>query len=95
MTTLKELYHKIAEQELEKGRDLTKPDSESLDCLLHPEKYAPVVSSGDCTDCEEDAACVKSCDFDAIEKTPDGKVLIHPDKCRLRRLYRRLQAGPH
>lgn len=81
MTTLKELYHKIAKQELEKGRDLTRPDAESLDCLLHPEKYAPVISSGDCTDCDEDAACVKSCDFGAIEKTPDGKVLIHPDKC--------------
>jgi len=36
MKTLKELYHKIAEQEMERGRDIGKKEDESLDCLLHP-----------------------------------------------------------
>ncbi|MCM1256948.1 MAG: 4Fe-4S dicluster domain-containing protein [Roseburia sp.] len=82
MTTLKELYHKIARQELEKGRDITKQDEDqSLDCLLHPENYPPVIHTGDCVDCGEESACVKSCEFGAIEKTPEGKVRIHPESC--------------
>lgn len=82
MTTLKELYHKIAEQELEKGRDITVLDKDkSLDCLLHPEKYGPVVNTGDCRDCRDEGECVKSCEFGAIEKTPEGRVLIHPVQC--------------
>lgn len=82
MTTLKELYHKIAEQELEKGRDITKQEEDqSLDCLLHPESYAPVIHTGDCRNCEEDSECVKCCEFGAIEKTADGKVRIHPQSC--------------
>lgn len=78
MKTLKELYHKIAEQEMERGRDIGKKEDESLDCLLHPEKYAPVIHSGECRDCGPEAACIKSCDFGAIEKTGEGKVMIHP-----------------
>ena len=81
MKTLKELYHKIAEQEMERGRDIGKKEDESLDCLLHPEKYAPVIHSGECRDCGPEAACIKSCDFGAIEKTGEGKVMIHPKKC--------------
>lgn len=82
MTTLKELYHKIAEQELKKGRDITKQEEDqSLDCLLHPENYAPVVPNGECRDCEGEGECVKSCEFGAIEKTPEGKVTIHPESC--------------
>ncbi len=81
MKTLKELYHKIAEQEMERGRDIGKKEDESLDCLLHPEKYAPVIHSGECKDCGPEADCIKSCDFGAIEKTAEGKVMIHPLKC--------------
>ncbi len=82
MTTLKELYKKIAEQELERGRDITEKDEDkSLDCLLHPKKYAPVIHTGECGDCGEESACVKSCEFGAIEKTAEGKVLIHPNAC--------------
>ena len=81
MKTIKELYHKIAEQEMERGRDIGKKEDESLDCLLHPEKYAPVIHSGECRDCGPEAACIKSCDFGAIEKTGEGKVMIHPKKC--------------
>ncbi len=33
-----------------------------------------------CHHCD-DAPCIEQCAYDAIEKRPDGLVLIHPDKC--------------
>lgn len=81
MKTLEELYRKISEQELEKGRKLEAVcDSYSMDCLLHPEKYAPVVAKNSCDSCGTDSKCQSSCVFEAIKKI-DGKLYIDPQKC--------------
>lgn len=81
MKTLKELYQKILEQELEKGRKLEEVcDNYSMDCLLHPEKYAPVIAKNSCDSCGTDSKCQSSCVFDAIEKI-EGKFYIDPQKC--------------
>lgn len=81
MKTLKELYHKISEQELEKGRKLEEVcDSYSMDCLLHPKKYAPVVAKNTCDACGSESKCQSSCVFDAIEKI-ERKLYIDPKKC--------------
>lgn len=57
-------------------------DPYHLDCLLHPEKYAPVLKTEPCGEsCEFDHACQKSCVFDAIEEGEDGKLTIDPERC--------------
>jgi iron only hydrogenase large subunit-like protein len=57
-------------------------DKHQLDCLLNPKKYPPVVkiSKCDCTS-EQADACIKICEFDAIEKTADGDIDISMGKC--------------
>ena len=60
MKTLQELYREILEQEQEKGRDLTgEYDNYPMDCLLHPEKYAPVVAKGSCDSCGGESSQLK------------------------------------
>ena len=53
-----------------------------LDCLLHPEKYAPVWHTDpcDCTD-EGDARCVKHCLFSAIRRTENNDIIIDRNLC--------------
>ena len=81
METLQELYRKILKQERKKGRKLPEEyDDYPIDCLLDPKKYAPVVSVGNCDDCDGDGGCQDSCIFDALEKI-DGKIYIDPMKC--------------
>lgn len=81
MKTLQELYREILRQEQKKGRKLSgEYDEYPLDCLLNPEKYAPVTAVGDCGSCGTDSECQDSCIFDAIEKI-GGKIYIDPQKC--------------
>lgn len=81
MKTFQELYHGIIEQELKNGRKLTEEyDDYPMDCLLHPENYAPVIVAGDCNSCKTTGDCQDSCIFDAIEKI-NGKLYIDPQKC--------------
>lgn len=81
MKTFHELYLEILKQEAKGGRNLIEEyDPYHMDCLLHPEKYAPVIQQEACTDCGEDCACEASCVFDAITER-DGKILIDPEKC--------------
>ena len=47
---------------------------------MHPEEYAPVISTDTCTDCFE-RACQKSCIFDAIETGKEGELFINPSRC--------------
>lgn len=53
-----------------------------LDCLLHPEKYAPVWKNGRC-DCmhEGDASCTARCIFSAIGRDDRGQLVIDKDRC--------------
>lgn len=68
-------------EELEKIRR-EKFDSHQLDCLLHPDEYAPVWRVGDCSCTEEERAqCTEKCLFDALSKDGNGNVNINKDKC--------------
>ena len=52
-----------------------------MDCLLHPERFAPVVFAEDCEQCAYDQACRNSCIFDAFEEDEEGKIRINKEKC--------------
>lgn len=81
MKTFHELYLEILKQEAGNGRHLIEDyNPYHMDCLLHPEKYAPVIHTENCDECAYDRACVNSCIFDAIEEE-NGVFKINPDKC--------------
>lgn len=89
MQSFNELYNRLAqaavenrtEAELEKVRQLNF-DSHQLECLLHPENYAPVWRIGEC-DCSEtqSSECISNCLFEALDKDEQGNVIINPDRC--------------
>lgn len=82
MKTFHELYLEILKQEAKEGRYLLEDyNPYHMDCLLHPEKYAPVIHTEKCEECAYEKACVSSCVFDAIERKEDGSIHIDPDKC--------------
>ena len=81
MKTFQELYEDLLRQKVSVEEPLPKEyDPTHLDCLLHPEEYAPVISTDTCTDCFE-RACQKSCIFDAIETGEEGELFINPSRC--------------
>lgn len=57
-------------------------DPRHLDCLLHPERYAAVIRTGDCG-CKDayERACENSCVFDAIVEDENHDLRIDPDRC--------------
>ncbi len=89
MQSFNELYNRLAqaavedrtEAELEKVRQLNF-DSHQLECLLHPENYAPVWRIGEC-DCSEtqSSECISNCLFEALDKDVHGNVIINPGRC--------------
>ena len=82
MKTFHELYLDILQQEAKAGRHVLRDyNPYHMDCLLHPEKHAPVIHTEQCEECAYEQACVKSCVFDAIEKGEDGSIHISPEKC--------------
>lgn len=81
MKTFQELYGDLLRQKVSVEEPLPREyDPKHLDCLLHPEEYAPVISTDTCTDCFE-RACQKSCIFDAIETGKEGELFINPSRC--------------
>ncbi len=81
MKTFHELYLEILKQEAKEGRHLIEDyNPYHMDCLLHPEKYAPVIHTEECEECAYERACAASCIFDAIEER-EGKIRINPDRC--------------
>lgn len=82
MKTFHQLYLDILKQEAGKGRKLEgEYDPYHMDCLLHPERYAPVIFAEECEQCAYEQACQNSCIFDAFEQDADGKIHINKDKC--------------
>lgn len=83
--TFDELYRDILAQKVKMDEPLpAEYDPQHLDCLLHPEHYAPVIRVEDgCETCKEahERACQNSCIFDAIIEGADGKLMIDPQKC--------------
>lgn len=77
--TFEELYRTLILHGTEE--ELPPHDPHHLDCLLHPDKYPPVLQTEICGDCEFDRACQKSCVFDAIQTRQDGTMYIDPEAC--------------
>ena len=89
--TFEELYEEILEhmndEDIEEKLNFLKGNNDEedeyhLDCILHPEKYAPVLKWEKC-DCgfKEHSKCINSCDFGALEVNDDGNIYIEKDKC--------------
>ena len=82
MKTFDELYRDLLQRKIAQDESLPEEyDPYHLDCLLHPEKYAPVLHMKECEKCAYDQACKNSCIFDAIERKEDGKLRINPSLC--------------
>lgn len=82
MKTFHQLYLDILEQEAGRGRILEEDyDPYHMDCLLHPERHAPVIFAEECEQCAYERACENSCIFDAFEQDENGKVHINKEKC--------------
>lgn len=82
MKTFDELYRELLQRKIAQDESLPEEyDPYHLDCLLHPEKYAPVLHMKECEKCAYDQACKNSCIFDAIERKEDGKLRINPSLC--------------
>ncbi len=78
-----ELYRDILRQKISLREPLPPEyDPSQLDCLLHPERYAPVICTGDCgCSGSYERACENSCVFDAIVEDGNQGLRIDPDKC--------------
>lgn len=90
MQAFNELYNRLAKASLEnrtneeiKNVRLQGFDLHQLDCLIHPEKYAPVwkIADCDCSSDEGDSVCSVKCLFDAIGKDEKGNIIIDKDLC--------------
>lgn len=84
MTTFEELYKRLLKESIETSSEpsiLDDYDPHHLDCLLKPQKYAPVLNLGNC-DCNpnEKTACSQVCIFDAIVHDENG-MRIDKDRC--------------
>ena len=85
MTTFTEIYQRLIQQTLEQdGSTDNMPDDfdqDQLDCLLHPEKHAPIWRIADC-DCThlDQAKCIGSCLFNALTLETDG-IKINKELC--------------
>ncbi len=78
--TFDELYHTMLRQN-PAGGPILDADPHHLDCLLHPERYPPVLHIASCDPCKEDGACLRSCIFDAIVRRDDGSLSIDAERC--------------
>lgn len=86
--TFEELYRTLVHESGANGKssvngneDFPSYDPKHLDCLLHPEKYPPVIYTEPCGDGSCDNACQKSCIFDAIKRESDGTLTIDQELC--------------
>lgn len=89
MPTFNEIYlrlmnaavHNATKEELEKIRK-SDFDARPLDCLLHPDQYAPVWRIGECSCSDEEKAnCAGKCLFDALKLDEHGNATPTPDLC--------------
>jgi iron only hydrogenase large subunit-like protein len=86
--TFNDLYTELLKSASEKNYGLyqrtlrTHRDSAAIDCLLHPDKYAPVWKTEPC-DCGGDGTpeCVNRCIYNAIKRNVNGELIIDKDRC--------------
>lgn len=85
MTTFEELYRHLVQESIvtsSSPQNLQDYDPHHLDCLLNPEKYAPVLRIDNCN-CspDEQTVCSEKCIFDAITPNKEGGIRIDKDLC--------------
>ncbi len=82
MTPFETLYREMLQRAMQEREEPLPPyDPHHLDCLLHPEKYAPVLRTEPCADGDCNHACQNSCLFDAIVPDEKGGLTIDADRC--------------
>ena len=65
MTSFDTLYKDLLRRSFSDGKEpLPEYDAYHLDCLLHPEKYPPVLRTASCGEGDCEHACQNSCIFD-------------------------------
>jgi iron only hydrogenase large subunit-like protein len=80
--TFEELYRALVLRSAAHSQEpLPACNPHHLDCLLHPEKHPPVLKTAPCEGCTQEAACQKSCIFDAITRGEDGNLSIDAQRC--------------
>lgn len=80
--TFEELYQDLLLRSVRNENSPVMPqDADQLDCLLNPGKYAPVLAIDKCGHCAYEQACRRSCIFDAITETEEGRMKIDPSLC--------------
>lgn len=84
--TFNDLYEKLLTSAAEQNHGAfqktlrAQKDSTAIDCLLHPEKYAPVWKTAPC-DCEGTPACVSRCIYSAITRNETGDIVVDKARC--------------
>lgn len=83
MTAFEELYQTLLKSAVhgEEAQPDETADKHQLDCLFHPENYAPVWDKGHCTCDGKNAPCAAACLFDAITRDEKGNVIVDPARC--------------
>lgn len=78
-----QVYHHALDRALrgEKQRGSEAEEPRQLDCLLHPEKYPPVLRLKDCSCGVGEEHCAAACLFDAVVRDEQGKLTIDPERC--------------
>lgn len=80
--TFEELYQTLIRRTAGQAEEKLPPHNpQHLDCLLHPEKYPPVLYTEPCGNCAYDSACQQSCIFDSIVRGEDGMLSIDLERC--------------
>jgi len=85
MKTFRELYEELLLQVLQTDQPLLPTgdfDPYHLDCLLNPDRQAPVwrLKNCDCTE-EKRTTCGQVCDFGALDYDESGNVVIIKERC--------------
>lgn len=90
METFRQMYDRLVRASLNKSlseevEDIRTNDDYSerhLECLLHPENHAAVISLGECDRCEDEpTACQVACLFSAIKRDENGKMIVDSSVC--------------
>ena len=83
--TFEELYKKLLEETIKTGKSpkiLPEYDKYHIDCLLHPDKYPPVLSLGkNLWNDKEKGQAFDGCIFDAIVLNEKNEYVIDKDRC--------------
>ena len=82
-----ELYQGLLRASADNSRDTyiktlrEAPSGNGIDCLLHPERFAPVWTTAPCDCSDSDAECIRRCIFSAIRRDSAGTLIIDKDRC--------------